>query len=56
VADGEVFHADTGRDLIVQDAVGHRRSNAQDDNRDSVHHDLLGYISANALCDGPGPL
>lgn len=37
MADGEVFDADAGGDLVVQDAVNNRRGDRQHDDLDRFH-------------------
>jgi hypothetical protein len=40
MADGEVLEADSGRDLVEQDAVDDRRSRAENDDCDGMHREL----------------
>jgi hypothetical protein len=46
VADGEIFEADAGRNLVVRDPIGDCRKNAEDDDRQGSHeHHLTGWPS-----------
>src|SRR5262249_5845480 len=50
MADGEVFDADAGGDLVVGDAVGDRRDHARQDDAERVHHGHASGGERAALC------